>query len=159
MKTLILTAVIVLTAASAAAQSLPDAPAARPAASKGVVGRFLTVDHALIASDGALRILDTYTSVKAFTDPCHCLHESDPLSPGSGKVLPTVAFQAGMFVLVSGGSVLLKHHHHPRLARALLILDNGSEGYAVVNNFRNLGYAASVDRKNESMHGLIPLGK
>jgi len=131
-------------------QGLPDEPSTvhRPIAKKNFLGRTLTIDNSLLASDLAWRALDIYTSTAAFTDPCHCFHESDPIAPGSGKLLPTAAFQIGMFATVGVGHKILMHYHHPRLARALLIIDNGSEGITVVNNFRYLGQPRPPSPKN-----------
>lgn len=95
----------------------------------------VTLDHALMGSDAVLRGLDAYTTHINLSDPCKCRYEEDPIAPGSGKLVPTVAFQASMFLAVTASYEIMKHLHHQKIARAILVLDNISEGYAVTDNW------------------------
>jgi len=90
---------------------------------------------ALFSADATVRALDGYSTVKLLNDPCRCFHESDPIAPKGGSIAATAAFQAGALAAVYGGAWLLNRHHHAKMARALLMIDIGSESYAVGRNF------------------------
>src|SRR5882762_9256921 len=90
---------------------------------------------ALFSADATVRALDGYSTIKLLNDPCRCFHESDPIAPKGGSIAATAAFQAGALAAVYGGAWLLNRHHHAKMARALLMIDIGSESYAVGRNF------------------------
>jgi len=90
---------------------------------------------ALFSADATVRALDGYSTVKLLNDPCRCFHESDPIAPKGGSIAAEAAFQAGALAAVYGGAWLLNRHHHTKMARALLLIDIGSESYAVGRNF------------------------
>jgi hypothetical protein len=89
---------------------------------------------ALFSADATVRALDGYTTVKLLNDPCRCYHESDPIAPKGGSIAAAAAFQAGALAAVYGGAWILNKHHHTKMARALLLIDIGSESYAVGRN-------------------------
>jgi hypothetical protein len=108
----------------AKAQPTPDAP--KP--------HRVTLDRSLVAAEVAVRIGDTITTERFLTDPCRCMHETDPIAPHSAGWGREVAFQAANALLVIEGARILRSHHHPRLARLLLVEDVANEGRLVVSN-------------------------
>src|SRR5882757_8568545 len=90
----------------------------------------------LFSADATLRMLDGYTTVNNLNDPCHCIHETNPMAPPSASVGKQVAFQAGALAATYGTAWLLNHYHHEKLARIVLILDVANEARSVVGNYR-----------------------
>lgn len=108
------------------AQELPQAP--KP--------HILTVDRALYAADLTLRVMDTTSTHALFNDPCACHYEIDPIAPGGKGWGHVSLFQAGMFLAVAGSAEVLRRHHHPRIARIVMLADIADEVWAVQNNMR-----------------------
>jgi hypothetical protein len=108
------------------AQTLPEAPTTHKHGPR--------LEAYLVAADSALRIGDAITTHRFLTDPCKCMIELDPMAPHSGSWASEAAFQGLNAAVVIGGARLLRHYHHNKLARALLIEDISQEGYWVVNN-------------------------
>lgn len=123
MKIVRLVAIVGLFAAQTLfAQSLPDAPT--------------RLDHALYAADMTIRALDFKTTRDFMRSPCRCFTEMDPIAPHTSAIGPQAAFQFGLSAAVILGSRELAKHHHPRWARALLIVDIVDESIAVGNNLQ-----------------------
>lgn len=91
-------------------------------------------DHYLMALYGTLRSLDTKSTHDLLSNPCHCFKESDPIAPHTGNYAALIAFQAGTTAAMVYGHNLLVNHGHPKLARTILLIDIGSEAYAVGHN-------------------------
>jgi hypothetical protein len=123
MKAAIIT--LVLSTTVLGAQALPDAP--KPSNK---------LDRTLILLDFGARTADLVSTRNFLNNPCKCIHEVDPIAPHTASLGPQLAFQYGMFGLVTGGSQLLRKHHHTKLATALLMWDIGDEVYAVQSNVR-----------------------
>jgi hypothetical protein len=99
---------------------------------------------ALFSADATLRAIDGYSTVKLLNDPCRCFKESDPIAPKGGSIAAEAGFQAGALAAVYGGAWLLNRHGHHKLARTLLMVDIGSEGYAVGRNYTRERIVAPV---------------
>lgn len=90
----------------------------------------------LFSADAVLRTLDGYTTVKNLGNSCACIYETNPMAPHSASVGKQVAFQAGALAATYGTAWLLRHYHHPKLARVVLMLDVANEARSVVGNYK-----------------------
>lgn len=124
----------IATSTSCSAETLPESP--RP--------HLLTIDRGLLTTDAAWRVFDTYTSYVGAHNPCRCITEADPISPDGTHLIPVLAFQAGMWLTIYTAHHYLVRSHHRKLARAALVIDNWSEGYAVINNYHHIAEANQI---------------
>lgn len=103
------------------------------------------IDQNLFRADALLRVGDVITTYDFLHDPCHCFYEANPIAP-SGNTSQIVVFQAGALMVIGVVHNYLINHHHPVLARLVLIGDVASESYAVGHNIyivKEHGYAAT----------------
>lgn len=89
----------------------------------------------LFTADAVVRSLDGYSTLKNLSNPCRCFHESNPIAPKGSSVAAEAGFQAGALALTYGSAWLLNKHHHPKMARAVMMFDIGAESYYVGRNF------------------------
>lgn len=90
----------------------------------------------LFSADAMLRVIDGYTTVNNLNDKCHCIHENNPLAPHSGSIGKQIAFQASALALTTGTAWLANRYHHPKIARAIMMIDIANETRSVVGNYQ-----------------------
>jgi hypothetical protein len=117
---------LILAAALADPSAIVSAPAPAP-----VKPHFDRIDFALIASDVAVRTLDTYSTRRMLNQGNHELFLPDCISHST----PAMAAFSGAVV---ASNVLaaryLIHHHHPKLAKAMLAVDVAQDAPWAVHN-------------------------
>jgi hypothetical protein len=130
MKTLSHNAItLTLLAASLQAQSPPPGQPAKPPKAPWT-------ERFLFSADATLRVMDANTTYNLLNDPCHCFQERDPIAPKGKGMVQISAFQASAGASVINLASFLKARGHRKLAYTVLLVDIGSEIWAVQNNMR-----------------------
>lgn len=111
-----------------------------PGSSKPFINKFNIM---LFSADSLLRTMDGYTTVNNLNDPCHCIHETNPLAPHNGSIGKQIAFQASALAITTGTVWTFNHYHHPKIARAIMMIDIANETRSVVGNY-GVNHATNV---------------
>lgn len=99
--------------------------------------KFITpITITLFSADALLRTVDGLSTVHNLGDKCKCFKEINPIAPHSDSALKQAAFQAGMLATVYGAAWTFHHYHHDKIASTIMMLDIGSEAFAVQGNMR-----------------------
>lgn len=98
----------------------------------------------LFSADAMLRVMDGYTTVNNLNDPCHCIHETNPLAPHSGSIGKQIAFQASALAITTGTAWLANKYHHPKIAHAIMMIDIANETRSVIGNYQ-VNHIANVN--------------